>query len=480
MITVVATAAFSIVMWNLTSPAIGAELRRQVYVNQPDGSTHGGPGQGNGILVLDVDKQFSFVKRIVTPGILKVRQGVGGGQGMRGIAIDAKVARLYYTWHHGGKPGDDGGGCLDLKTDQVLWERSYDFTCERWQLSRDGKTLYTPCHWTDTKCRKVYSIDAATGEPARVYETGESWPNHPIIIHPDGKRLFFPAGCLDLESGKMLWPLTAQARESLQGFGGTCHIVLDPTRQRLYTGRHPESDTVATWIINADTGEIASKVPIDKERYPDLGGISEVVAFEPDGKHFWGESSLRRTQQKIERPKNPVRLPSLDSEVSGDSDRGGIDAAPERESPKPPVAREPPKTQELFIHLARYDNTTVPPTVERLVSLDEINAAHGLKLGSPKGHAMVTGAGDYVWFSCGAVLEARTGKFVCVMTAEDGKFTRGAKYVEATWIGDELVWAGQDECHGFIFDDYPIDRIRPLLPASSPLFQKPQSKELQP
>jgi hypothetical protein len=94
--------------------------------------------------------------------------------------------------------------------------------------------------------------------------------------------------------------------------------------------------------------------------------------------------------------------------------------------------------------------------------------------------SLVTGAGDYVWFSCGAVLDARTGKFVCVMTAEDGKFTRGAKYVEATWIDGEVVWAGQDECHGFIYDDYPMDRVRPLLPASSPLRRRPETKEDKP
>jgi hypothetical protein len=76
---------------------------------------------------------------------------------------------------------------------------------------------------------------------------------------------------------------------------------------------------------------------------------------------------------------------------------------------------------------------------------------------------MVTGAGDYVWFSNGAVLEARTGRFHCVMTAEDGRFTRGAKFVEVDWLGDKIIWAGQDECHGFIYSNYPEDVVLPLL-----------------
>jgi len=381
----------------------GPELRRYVYVVQPDGSTLGGPGQRNGILVLDIDKKFSFVKRITTPGILEVRQGVSGGDGMRGIAVDARAGRLYYSWRQGGK-GNDGAGCIDLTTDAVVWERRYDFSCARLQVSIDGKTLYMPRHWKDTRTKKVHCIDAATGAPGRVYETGKAWPQHPFIVHPDGRRLFFPGACLDLESGKLLWTERKVCR-------GNIHIVMDHTGTRLLTGRHPEAGTVATWVIDARTGEVAGKVTIDKEKHPELKGISEVVAFEPGGAHFWGEA--------------------------GD-------------------------------HLVRCDNTRNPPELVTVIAKDTIRREHGLGAGGRKGHAMVTGAGDYVWFSNGMVLEARTGAFHCVMTAEAGRRTWGAKFVEATWIDGQIAWAGQDECHGFIFENYPIDRVRPLLPASSP------------
>jgi hypothetical protein len=381
-----------------------AELRRYVYMIQPDGSTHGGPGSRNGILVLDVDRKFSFVNRLTTPAILKVKQGVSSGNGMRGIAVCRRTARLYYDWHQGRNPGDDGAGCIDLKTGQVVWERSYDFSCERPQVSVDGKTVFIPRHWTDTKTRKIYTLDAATGEPGRVYDTGAAWPQHPFIIHPDGKRLFFPGACLDLEGGKLLWTV-----ERGSPVVGNCHVVLDHTGTRLYTGRHAEGNTVATWILDAETGKVAAKVPIDKQKHPDLKGISEVVAFEPGGMHFWGEADK---------------------------------------------------------YMVRYDNTKDPPELVALVDRDALNAAHGINLTQPKGHAMVTGAGDCVWFSNGAVLEAATGKYVCVMTAEDGKFTRGAKFLEVDFIDGEIVWAGQDESHGFLYTDYPIATVRPLLPSA--------------
>jgi len=384
-------------------PSRADELKRYVYMMQPDGSTHGGPGSRNGILVLDVGRRFSFVKRITTPGILKVRQGVGSGCGMRGIAVDAKSGRLYYSWHQGKEPGDDGAGCVDLNTDKVIWERSYDFSCARLQVSIDGKTLYMPRHWTDSSTKKLFTIDAATGEPRRVYDTGKAWPQHPFIVHPDGNRLFFPGACLDLASGELLWA-------EREVFRGNMHIVMDQTGRRLYTGRHRDAETVATWILSADTGEVLTKVPIDKQKHPDLQGISEVVAFEPDGKHFWGETRN---------------------------------------------------------YLVRCRNTTNPPEMVDVIAKEAIRRKHGLSQGGQKGHAMVTGAGDFVWFSNGMVLEAATGKFHCVMTGEEGHRTWGAKFVEVTWIDDEIVWAGQDECHGFIYENYPIERVRSLLSPDS-------------
>jgi hypothetical protein len=401
----------------VAASAQAGELKRYIYCAQPDGSTSGGPGNKNGILVLDIDQKFSFVKRFTTPGILAVRQGVSGGCGMRGIAVCRQTGRLYYDWHQGNKPGDDGAGCLDLKTGKVVWERKYDFTCERPQVSCDGKTVFIPRHWTDTKTHRLYCLDAATGEPGRVYDTGKAWPQHPLVVHPDGKRLFFPGACLDLESGNLLWTEAKVSR-------GQVHIVLDHTGTRLYTGRHPENETVATWVLDANTGAVAAKALIDKAKYPELKGISEVVAFEPGGGHFWGE------------------------------------------------ARK---------YMVRFDNTKDPPELVNIVNRDDLNAAHGLKLSDPKGHAMVTGAGDYVWFSNGAVLEAQSGKFVCVMTAEDGRFTRGAKFLEVDFLDGEIIWTGQDESHGFIYNDYPIDRVRPLLPPSSPIAnQSPRLREANP
>lgn len=121
-------------------------------------------------------------------------------------------------------------------------------------------------------------------------------------MHPDGRRPFFPGACVDLRSGDLIWTERGVFRDNL-------HVVMDRTGSRLYTGRHRDADAVATWIIDADNGEVVAKVPIDKRRHPDLQGISEVVAFEPGGRYFWGEAD--QYMVRYDNTKNPPRLVTI-------------------------------------------------------------------------------------------------------------------------------------------------------------------------
>jgi outer membrane protein assembly factor BamB len=343
------------------------------------------------------------VKRIATPASEKLVHGSANGRGMYGIAASKATGRLYYNWHQGKAKGADGVGCLDLKTDKVVWERAYDFSCARVQVSVDGKSIFVARHWEDSGTKKLYVLDAATGEVTREYDCGRQWPQHPLVVHPDGKRLFFPGAALDIASGKLLWT-------DKVGGTGNCHIVLDHTGTKLYTGRHPEQATVATWIIDANSGKVMHKVPLDKGKCPELtGGVTEVVAFEPGGARFWGEASAER----------------------------------------------------FMLH---FDNNVQPPKLIGVVDKQELKSKHGYKpMGHGHGHAMVSGAGDFVWFSTGIVLDARTGAYRCQWTAEDGKPFQSAKMLEVDFLSGEVIWTGQDQGHGFIYNDYPLDKVRPLL-----------------
>jgi hypothetical protein len=383
-----------------------AELKRYIYSVHPDGSQSSGPGGGRGIAVLDMDRQFTVVQRIPIAPV--ARGGV-----MTGAAAHRGTGRFFYAWR-GGSP-EHGVGCLDLKTGKVLWETPTEYTCERPQVSVDGATVFVTRHWSSRKPLNYATFDAATGKPGRVYEFSDFGPQHrklvpahPIVLHPDGKRLFFPRGALDLASGALLWsnPLAGS------------HITLDHEGAKLYTGRHFQGhETTATWIIDADTGKTLSQVPLDDAKARCEGmehGLHETVAFEPGGEHFWGQAG------------------------------SGLNWK------------------------LRYDNRCSPPKLDLAVS----RKALGLG-GIGHGQTLVSAAGDYVWFCDGIVLEAKTGKFVCTWKCENGRRVMSAKHVEVNFLDGEILWTGQDQSHGFMYRDYPIDKVRSLLPAASPAKRSP-------
>ena len=104
---------------------------------------------GHGVLVFDIDKGHRFVKRIPTAGL----DEKGKPLNVKGICANAQTARLYISTIR-------TLTCLDLLTEKVLWEKSYEGGCDRMALSPDGKTIYLPSlekeHW--------HVVDAISGK----------------------------------------------------------------------------------------------------------------------------------------------------------------------------------------------------------------------------------------------------------------------------------------------------------------------------
>src|SRR5579864_4707703 len=112
----------------------GKRDRRLVYVALPGGSAGGqfsSEMNGVGIVVLDVDRNFEFVKRIPTwnvPASLSPEE-------VSGVAASPATNMIYLATR--GRLA-----AFDLATDQKAWENTYDGTCcERPELTPDGKTL---------------------------------------------------------------------------------------------------------------------------------------------------------------------------------------------------------------------------------------------------------------------------------------------------------------------------------------------------
>lgn len=128
--------------------AAAARERRLLYVASPGIRNYVEFG-GVGVLVFDVDAGHRLVRRIPT---WEYRPGEPV-ENVKGIAACAKTGRLYVSTIK-------RMGCIDLRTERMLWSHAYPGGCDRMAIAPDGSILYVPSlegpHWT--------VVDGATGE----------------------------------------------------------------------------------------------------------------------------------------------------------------------------------------------------------------------------------------------------------------------------------------------------------------------------
>src|SRR5262249_34175944 len=128
---------------------------------------------GIGVLVFDIADHHRFMRRIPT---FALHDGEAP-ENVKGIAASARTGRLYVTT-------TKRVAALDLRTDEILWNREYDGGCDRLAMSADGKLLYVPSlegpHWN--------VIDAATGDPVAKVITNSG--AHNTIYGLDGSLVY--------------------------------------------------------------------------------------------------------------------------------------------------------------------------------------------------------------------------------------------------------------------------------------------------
>ena len=113
--------------------------RRLLYVASPGIRDYLEYG-GHGVLVYDIDRGHSLVRRIPTRGV----SDAGKPLNVKGVCASAATRRLYVSTIKSLM-------CLDLATDKLLWERTYEGGCDRMSITPDGKFIYLPSlegpHW---------------------------------------------------------------------------------------------------------------------------------------------------------------------------------------------------------------------------------------------------------------------------------------------------------------------------------------------
>jgi DNA-binding beta-propeller fold protein YncE len=149
-----------------------AKERRLLYVASPGIRNYVEWG-GKGVLVYDIDRGHSFVKRIASP----FDDLAGKVENVKGVCASAATRRLYVTTL-------SRLACIDLVTERPLWVKSLEGGCDRLSITPDGKILYVPSlegpHWN--------VVDAATGAVIRKLDVGSG--AHNTLCLPSGKRVF--------------------------------------------------------------------------------------------------------------------------------------------------------------------------------------------------------------------------------------------------------------------------------------------------
>ncbi len=119
----------------MSRPAVAHTARPQsnlLYVACPGVRNYLEYG-GHGLLVFDIDRGHRFVKRIPLGGL----DTAGKPINVKGICASANTHRLYVSTIKTLM-------CLDLITEELLWEREVPGGCDRMAIAPDGSFLYQP------------------------------------------------------------------------------------------------------------------------------------------------------------------------------------------------------------------------------------------------------------------------------------------------------------------------------------------------
>jgi hypothetical protein len=282
--------------------------RRLLYIGTPGDN---GTDNQSGVVVLDADRNYTFVKRISYD--LPASKMPGGK--VSGIAASVPLNMLYVTQ-------DGSMTAIDLATDKVAWrfdgeaqpvQRSRNGTsptgcCERpWTLP-DGKTLLVGSHYNSW----WYYIDGATGKVLGRVDTPEANVAHNLTVTADGKTAMLasmssPANkkaglaILDVASKKILryMTFTEMVRPLTMNHDGSLVYV-------------NVNNLIGFEIGEPNTGKVLGRYELPGDDWKGKG-YSHGIGMLPDQSEIWVADPVHNAWQVWDNPgegRNPVYNPA--------------------------------------------------------------------------------------------------------------------------------------------------------------------------
>jgi len=279
-----------------------SQIRHLVYIATPGDN---GTDNQSGVIVLDADKGYSFIKRI--PYGLPASQMPGPK--IAGIEVSLPLQMLYVA-------ANGHMLAIDLKTDAVSWmfkgesapvartRGAASGCCERpWTLP-DGKTLLVGSSYN----RWWYYMDGATGKVLGKLDTPDAPVAHNLALSADGKL-----GVL----GSMSSPKDGKAGLAVIDVPGkkVLRYMTFSEMVRPLTINHDASlvyvnvnDLIGFEIGEIATGKMLKRVELPGDAWKGKG-YSHGIGMTPDESEIWVADPVNKVWQVWDNPgdgRNPV------------------------------------------------------------------------------------------------------------------------------------------------------------------------------
>jgi DNA-binding beta-propeller fold protein YncE len=259
----------------------GKANRRLVYVTLPGGSAGGqfsSEMNGVGIVVLDVDRNFEFVKRIPTWNVAASTSP----EEVSGVAASVATNMIYLATR--GRLA-----AFDLGTDQKVWEQTYDGSCcERPEVTPDGLTLVVGSDLKDF----WYVINAKDGTLKGKIPAPASNFAHNMGLSADGKTVFMAPNGVTMTVGDV------PSMKPIRTITFSDHVrpfVINHDATRVYANLN---NLLGFEIADVRTGEVIKRIEAPAEmwkaKWADVtqkffghGCPSHGIALTPDESEIW-------------------------------------------------------------------------------------------------------------------------------------------------------------------------------------------------
>jgi hypothetical protein len=271
--------------WRSASAAQPNSIDRRLYVTAP-GIRNDLEFGGAGILVFDIDKRHTFVKRIETSASRESKP-----ENIKGVCACAATQRLYFTTLK-------RLYCFDLAAESEIWDKALPGGCDRMSITPDGKKLYVPslegAHWN--------VVDGETGSIVAKIEPKSG--SHNTVCSLDGTRVY----CAGLHS-PLLSVVDANKNEVI-GTIGPFHAEIRPF---TINGEKTRCFVTVNGLLGFEIGDLTTgkflervEVKGGKPGKPMRHGCpSHGVGLTPDEREVWVCDSVGRALHVFDMTSSP-------------------------------------------------------------------------------------------------------------------------------------------------------------------------------